>query len=379
MKRKLMRMFDLAIKSGGKVGLSKPLTQVGAAFWGKEVAAPMSLKEAEALVASVWPDNGKTCVMHNTIAPQPKFDLQIIIPVYNVEKYVRECLDSVAQQETKYKVQVVVIEDGATDSSAQIVDEYRYKPGFKIIHQQNKGFSGARNTGLTYIDARYVMFVDSDDILLPDAIEVMMDNAVRMGCDLLVGNYVTLRAGIRKPSGRKMSLCEAISGEQIHGFPWAKIYKAEMFRNVGFPENYWYEDTVQKIVLNRMCKKISTIPNAVYCYRRNPTGISARSRGLGRTLDSFHITRSLLRDREALGIKEDRETLAHMLLTQFRINCTRIHTQGNLRLDKAIFLLSGQILKDALGEDYVPRSLFHKAFSDGDFWTYLRCCLLNQM
>lgn len=374
-----MRMFDLALKVSGKVWLDAPMMRVLKKMYGKKVTPSMTAKEAERILAAVSPDRGRSCIMQHTVEPNPTYDLQIVIPAYNVEKYVRQCLDSVAQQKTKYRVQVVVIDDGATDRTPQIVDEYRDRPGFRIIHQPNKGFSGARNTGLTHIDARYVMFVDSDDLLLPDAVEVMMDNAIRMDSDVLAADYVTMRGNIRKPSGRTMALCEDIDSSKIHGFPWAKVYKAETYAQLGFPEEYWYEDTMQNLVLNHMCRKISTIPNRVYCYRRNRWGITSQSRGKKRTLDSFYVTRRLMQDRQRLGIVGEKRQVASMLLRQFRVNCVRIHTQGNLQLDYAVFLLSAQMMDELVGKDFVlPGSRLHRAFAERNFWEYLRCCMLRK-
>ena len=121
---------------------------------------------------SISPDNGESSLCDcNVIKKSPKYDVQIIIPVYNVEKYLKECLDSVFNQKTQYKFCVVAINDGSPDNSRKILAEYEKYPNLKIIDQDNKGFSGARNSGLKEIDAEYIMFLDSDDILYDGAIE----------------------------------------------------------------------------------------------------------------------------------------------------------------------------------------------------------------
>ena len=104
---------------------------------------------------------------------EPECDLQIVIPAYNVEAYLAQCMDSVLAQETKYTYRVILVDDGATDTTPAIADTYSDDPRVTVIHQRNKGHSGARNTGILEIFGKYIMFVDSDDFLLPGAIDAL--------------------------------------------------------------------------------------------------------------------------------------------------------------------------------------------------------------
>ena len=111
--------------------------------------------------------------------------ITIVVPVYNVEKFLCKCLDSILNQTfTNYKV--ILVDDESTDSSGIICDEYAEKYEFiSVIHQKNKGLGGARNTGIDCCDTEYIMFLDSDDYLHPEALSACMEIAVENDCDMV--------------------------------------------------------------------------------------------------------------------------------------------------------------------------------------------------
>ena len=103
--------------------------------------------------------------------------ISIVVPIYNVEKYLRECLDSISEQTYK-NFECIMVNDGSTDSSQQIAEEYLEDSRFTLINQSNKGLSGARNTGISHIreESTFVSFVDSDDYIYPDFLETLIEN-----------------------------------------------------------------------------------------------------------------------------------------------------------------------------------------------------------
>ena len=111
--------------------------------------------------------------------------ISVVLPVYNVEEYLRQCLDSLANQ-TFEDFEVICVNDGSGDSSLSILEEYASEDErFKIISQENKGLSGARNTGMDYIKGKYTIFVDSDDWLELNALEKLYNKIIALDSDIL--------------------------------------------------------------------------------------------------------------------------------------------------------------------------------------------------
>lgn len=104
-----------------------------------------------------------------------KYKFSLIVPVYNTEKYIEKCLNSILNQSYK-NYEIIVINDGSTDNSVQILDKYKSNKKLKIINQKNKGLSEARNEGLKYISGDYILFVDSDDYIEPKLLETLNSN-----------------------------------------------------------------------------------------------------------------------------------------------------------------------------------------------------------
>lgn len=208
-----------------------------------------------------------SCFANNVI--EARKDLQIIIPAYNAEKYIGECLKSVLCQKTKYSVLATVINDGSTDNTAEVIENivrgFGGKIEIEVISQENRGFSGARNAGLKTIKGKYIMFLDSDDILPDNTIEIMIDAAYRDNTDIVQGSWYEFDDMHRTEN--------IVSSDQLSGYPWGKIYKAEVLQNFQFPEGYWFEDTPITFILTALSYRHKTITDVIYGYRLNPNGI----------------------------------------------------------------------------------------------------------
>lgn len=149
--------------------------------------------------------------------------LSVIVPVYNVEAYLARCLDSILAQNLD-AMEVILVDDGSTDSSGTICDSYAAKdPRVRVIHKENGGLSSARNAGLDICRGEYIAFVDSDDWIEPDAYENMMQTARELDVKLVCGGRydVSGRTGQKKP-GLCPPKTEKISSEELVGriFTW---------------------------------------------------------------------------------------------------------------------------------------------------------------
>lgn len=328
---------------------------------------PKEIEEAQTLLNTLQTDPHNSCICQNQINTLPQYDLQIIVPAYNVEKYIKECLDSVFSQNTSFSYIVKVINDGSTDGTSKVLESYQKESRIKIINQQNKGFSGARNTGLKEINARYLMFLDSDDRLAPGAIEALMKMAQETDADIIEGaslkfyrSFVTKRY---RHTDEKQT-----SSDKLYGFAWGKIYKSEMFTHIQFPEKYWFEDTLCAVILHPLAKKVSTISHCVYCYRTNFKGISRNFRGKPKCLDSYYICEQLLADRVKLGLPMDKKFL-YRIVRQFRLNSNRISSLKRKDIDKAIFIQQSALIQKYFPNIKVQDELI-QSLIDGDFSLY---------
>jgi len=282
------------------------------------------------------PDVGGSCLCKNEIASEKEqVNLEIIIPVYNAEKYVAESIDSALNQKTEYSYRVIIVNDGSTDSSADIINRYSHDSRVRIIHQENRGFSGARNRALEHIGGEYVTFLDSDDRLPDGAIEKLLRTAYEGNYDIVGGGY------IRFDGSKFMSKTIPRQG-QLYGFPWGKVYKADLWNNYKFPEKYWFEDTVFAMVIHDYAKKKTSIQEVVYEYRVNRKSISALSVGKPKVIDSLWITIKMLSDRERLGLPFDHLFL-DQLVNQCKVNTRRIYTLDNQQANLANFYASKEL------------------------------------
>ena len=115
--------------------------------------------------------------------------ISVIVPVYNVEKYLRQCLDSVLAQ-TYRELEIILVDDGSTDGSGAICDEYATRDSrIKVVHQQNGGLSSARNAGLDLATGEYVAFVDSDDYIHETMLELLYQALVENNADTVICNF----------------------------------------------------------------------------------------------------------------------------------------------------------------------------------------------
>lgn len=188
------------------------------------------------------------------------YKVSVIVPVYNVEPYLRKCLDSLINQTCK-EIEIIIINDGSTDNSQLIIDEYALKyDNIKTIVQSNKGLSEARNIGIKYASGEFLAFVDSDDWIEKEMLHEMHNLAKKHSADIVLCSLQNIndQGKIIKKLPELHQLPEKIDLTQdftIFGemscFACNKIFKRELFNDISFPKNIHFEDvaTIPRLFL----------------------------------------------------------------------------------------------------------------------------------
>lgn len=277
-------------------------------------------------------------------------DLQIIVPVYNAEKYLDACINSILSQKTTFSYRAIFVDDGSTDNSGKILDRYRTLPCIEVIHQANGGVSQARNRGLKDICGKYIMFVDADDILASNSIQALLETAFKFDSEIVEGSYRTFDEG---ENGRKYCHADEVCAYDsffYFGFPWGKVIRSDCLETFCFPEGFLYEDTVMSTLLYPECNRTYAIPDIVYNYRNNASGITNTSALSSNCIDTFWIMKFCLEERLRRGQLLHVRDLDRYLFAVYR-NWGRTYTMP-VYVQESIFVLSSQLITDAFGEFY---------------------------
>ena len=214
--------------------------------------------------------------------------VSIIIPVYNTEKYLKKCIDSILKQ-TYNNIEILIVDDGSTDKSAQICDTYINSDNVKVVHTKHQGTSFARNIGLDMVTSNYVCFIDSDDYVENDFIEILYNQITTNNADIAACafDYVafnTSKSHIPKKDKQcifnsheaLIKMCDF--NEAFSCICCNKIYKMTLFNNLKFPENKMHEDLYLNIELLKKANKIAYYSTIKYHYcteRKESTSNSA--------------------------------------------------------------------------------------------------------
>ena len=205
--------------------------------------------------------------------------ISIIIPIYNVEKYIRQCLESVVSQTYK-NLEIIVVNDGTKDNSMKIVEEYLSDKRIKAINKENGGLSSARNKGMEEVTGEYIYFLDSDDWLELNTIEILVKN-LEENLEIIGANFYLFDEikEEKRVNNLKVKYEEIEEGKylllnELEVVVWNKLYKTSFLRKNGiiFLENIVHEDEDFTFKCYMKAKRIKYIPNITYNYRVNRIG-----------------------------------------------------------------------------------------------------------
>ena len=208
----------------------------------------------------------------------------VIVPVYNVEKYLEECLDSIMNQ-TYQDFELILIDDGSEDLSGKICDEYAKKyDNIMVIHQENQGQAAARNNGVKIARAEWVMFVDSDDVIHQDLLKFLFESVMSSNSRMAVANRIKSEV-IPKDFFKNYSFVyktDDVDAKMLENYfdakdyfywaPFPSLINKKVLETIPFPEGRIYEDNAIGCQLLFKAEKISRIPHVMYWYRENPSG-----------------------------------------------------------------------------------------------------------
>jgi len=210
--------------------------------------------------------------------------VSIIIPIYNAEKYLQQCIDSVLCQ-TYLEWELILVIDGATDNSAQICKEYaKENQKIKVIEKENGGVSSARNVGLDNATGDYICFMDSDDYIENDYLEILVNNLEENEADLSICSAF-YREKRNKNSKRKCSnnlmffnkkdaIINVIAGKHFGGYLWEKLFKKDIIGELRFDQTIHYtEDMLFCCEYLNKCKKVVRSDAKLYHYIKTPNSI----------------------------------------------------------------------------------------------------------
>ena len=226
--------------------------------------------------------------------------ISIIVPVYNVEEYLEECLESIRQQ-TYTDIEVILVNDGSTDSSKEICERFcQADSRFRLINQENQGQSVARNRGVKESVGQFIMFVDSDDVINTNVLEVLLPY---MKTDVDIAEcrmtrkkeefFLNKTSTIVFEGNSKEAILNCITFKEVKYCVFKKLYRREIVEKIPFLEGYIYEDVFTGINYLKHIRKIVVIDYIGYYYRVRANSTMTKSFN-EKDLDIFKVGNQLI-------------------------------------------------------------------------------------
>lgn len=216
---------------------------------------------------------------------RPMFSL--IVPVYNVESYLGECLDSIVAQ-TNRDFELILVDDGSTDSSGKLADAFQKKNAdafpIQVVHQTNQGLSAARNCGISHASGEYILCIDSDDYIIPETLQALQEKLQEASYDMVFFRFQEFdengQRDIRPvlfPSAMSMrnaETLEALFTKHLENFAWSFLAKRELYSDIHFPIGRNYEDKATTYRLIAASRQVGLLDKSLYRYRQRQGSIT---------------------------------------------------------------------------------------------------------
>lgn len=269
--------------------------------------------------------------------------ISIIVPTYNVEKYIRTCIESILAQ-TYRNIEVIIVNDGSTDQSLAVISDLICSHhNVKVINQKNQGLSVARNTGIDVATGKYITFVDADDKIMPGFVSSLYQIAEKTGADIVRGSFRDFNGNIPKgwvPDFNVPTNCGTIVLDQflssnISFVVWSSIYRLDFINSnhIRFTPGILLEDGDFTARAYMLAKLVATSPEPNYAYRIRPGSILTTNNAQKMSLSEEKIISQFI----SMLKHEESDVLRSLILKSiyaFMRDWTRIILKNNLSLDR---------------------------------------------
>ena len=307
--------------------------------------------------------------------------ISVIIPVYNVEKYLRECVDSVLSQSYE-NFEIILVDDGSTDNSGKICDEYAEKyDKITVVHKENGGLSDARNKGLSLAQGEYIYFLDSDDFIVPEAFEELVSAIIRTNADFVFfdslsfedegRDYDIEQRYIRKKDygtqkGEKI-LLETLRNKDYHSAVPLCFIKKQMFNkpDLQFVSGIYYEDSIFTYNLFMSAENVAHCSKAYYHRRYRSASIMTAKKNT-KYFDSIcRVYESVLEFSQKENKMDSTVAKIYVARCAFNVfnNYEKLNKKDKKNCKKQLTEIKQSILKDnAYGNKALKMRCYGKAF-----------------
>lgn len=240
----------------------------------------------------------------------------VVVPIYNVELYLDQCVESILNQ-SYTNLEIILVDDGSTDNSASMCDAYCLREDrIKVIHKKNGGLSSARNRGIDVATGTYIIFVDSDDYLHPCMVEKMIKTAMLhdssiVCCDYTSSNFPSSEMNDVEILDNSLAICRLFDDSAFKCYAWNKIYKKDLFDTIRYPHGKLFEDIPVTYDLFKKTDKIVYLKNKLYYYRIREGSIT-KSKFTAGNRDLLEAINYVIDDACSAGIASSKLWLGYM-------------------------------------------------------------------
>ena len=272
----------------------------------------LDAKLVDSKLEEKWKKANTNCVVDEQLLPF-EVDLSIIIPLYNSERFIDKCLNSFLHQKTKFKYELILVDDGSTDNTNNLAKAYSklHPEIIKVITQVNGGISAARNTGIRNSRGKYIGFADHDDWVSENYIEVLLEKAFEETADIVKCEFSSVKNGVVNYTEKRIPrVITGMMKDSLFEYPsyiWGGVYRRELLERVQKKEKFWYEDMITRMLLYRQSKVFVDVGENLYfkLIHSNNASTKVWNDKDYKCLEQLYLPEILYANARKLGLSED--------------------------------------------------------------------------